>query len=388
MTLLEYYLSALWLRACYLACALLPFRGDKVVFASARATSLEGNLLYLYREMQRQRPDLHYVTLLERYSYSFLGKVQYLLRLTKGAYHVATARLVVIDNAYLPVHVGPHRKRTLVVQVWHAAGALKKFGLDIAAPQRAVENRFVHKYYDYVVVGSEFAVAPYASALRTDPAHVVPLGTARTDLLHEERALAAVRQRFFEEHPGLLGKRIALYAPTFRGHGTGKRPGGALDAIELRSMVGPEWALVHKTHPVFAPTDAQSQGYDVMVADEYDLNELFAVADVFITDYSSAVFEWVTMRKPLVLFADDLEDYERDPGFYLDFRREMVGEIVSSTQEVAALLVRDEWDLGDYDAFIARHCPLDDGHASRRVTKFLLEKSQLSRVRSSRRENT
>lgn len=372
MTLLEYFLSALWLRACYLACALLPVKADKAVFASARAEKLEGNLLFVYNEMRRQRPDFEYVLLLERYSYSLLGKLKYLAKLTRSSYHLATARYFIVDNAYLPLHVGPHRKGTTVVQVWHAAGALKKFGMDVTDPNREVENRFVHRYYDLVVVGSEWARAPYASALRTDISRVVALGTARTDMLLDDGAVARARDRFFAEYPQLVGKKIVLYAPTFRGQGAGKHSVDALDARLLKQRLGGEWAFVHKTHPVMAAASSGESGYDAVIGTDYDLNELFCVADVFVTDYSSAIFEWALLRKPLVLLVEDLADYEKNPGFYLDFRKEMIGEFAKTTDDVAQLLATSSWDFSGYDDFLARHCPLDDGHASERVVDWLL----------------
>ena len=76
--------------------------------------------------MVERHPELDYVLLLEPYSYGLAGKLAYLVRLVRGMYYLQTAGLFVIDNAYLPVHVAPHRPATTVVQVWHAAGALKR----------------------------------------------------------------------------------------------------------------------------------------------------------------------------------------------------------------------------------------------------------------------
>ena len=74
----------------------------------------------------RPRPGI--VLLLEPYSYGLIGKLAYLARLVRGMYHLRTAGLFVVDNAYLPIHVAPHRAGTTVVQVWHAVAALKRFG--------------------------------------------------------------------------------------------------------------------------------------------------------------------------------------------------------------------------------------------------------------------
>lgn len=371
MTLLEYLLSAALLRTFYLLSAVLPLKKDKVVLASARGDALQGNLAYIHRALSTARPDLRPVLLLERYSYNLRGKLEYLSKMVRASYHLATARLFIVDNAYLPVHLGPHRAGTAVIQVWHAAGALKRFGLDDRPPERAVENRFVHRYYDYVIVGSRAAVGPYSSALGTDRSRVLPLGTPRTDFFFDPQAMAQARERVLARHPALDGKKVVLYAPTFRGHGAGKRSGAVLDAQQLRASLSDDYVLVHKPHPVLAAEAASAAGYDVIADSRFDINELFMVTDVFITDYSSAVFEYALLRKPLVLLVEDLEEYSRDPGFYLDYEAEMIGEIARSTQQVVDIIATSRFDMDGYDAFIARHCEYADGRASERFVEFV-----------------
>ena len=102
-------------------------------------------------------------------------------------YHVRTAGLVVVDNAWLPVHVAPHRHGTTVVQVWHAAGALKRFGMDTITPLEEPERTFLHRYYDYVVSSGDASREPWAAAFRTPLDRVLPLGTPRTDPFFDPR---------------------------------------------------------------------------------------------------------------------------------------------------------------------------------------------------------
>ena len=372
MTYLEYRLSAFVLRVWYALCSLRPVRKDKVVFASARAARLEGNLAWVHRALVARRPDLKPVLLLERYSWGLAGKIAYLFRLLRATAHIANARVVFVDNAYFPVHIGPHRSGTTVIQLWHAAGALKRFGLDVAPPERAVENLFVHRYYDYAIVGSEDARAAYASAFRMPLDRVIALGSPRTDFFFDEAALDEARTRVLRAMPALHDRRIVLYAPTFRGHGIGKCATEALDARALRDALPSEYALVYKAHPVLAEC-ADSAGFDAVVGDDLDLNELFAATDVFVTDYSSSILEFALLKRPIVVFADDLAAYEQDPGFYFDFRSEIVGEVVDSTEGVAACIRRGSLDLKRYDAFIAKHCSAIDGHSTERVVDFALE---------------
>src|SRR3954469_7523135 len=250
---LEYAIASVLLRVIGLVAAFLPVHLDRVVFATARVSTLDGNLLHIHRALTARHPELDVVLILEPYSYGLRGKLAYLVRLIRGMYHVQTARLVVVDNAYLPIHVAPHRRTTTVVQVWHAAGALKRFGLDSATPLAEPERTFLHRYYDAVVVGGDWTRAPYAAALRTPIEKVVALGSPRTDFFFDEAALAAAQARVLAAHPELAGRRVVLYAPTFRGRGIGKRAAPGMDAQRLRAALPPDHALVLKTHPNLDP---------------------------------------------------------------------------------------------------------------------------------------
>jgi len=162
VTRLEYLVSAAVLRLFGWIFSLLPGRPDRVVLATARTATLEGNLLHLYRAIRAQRPGLDCVLVLEPYSYGLRGKLAYAARLVRGMYLLRTSALFIVDNAYLPIHVAPHGTRTTVVQVWHATGALKRFGVDTRRPPAEPERTFLHRYYDWVVTTAEASREPWS----------------------------------------------------------------------------------------------------------------------------------------------------------------------------------------------------------------------------------
>ena len=372
MSRLEYLLAGAVLRVARLFFSHLRVRRDRVVLATARVPALDGNLLHLHRAMLAEHPELDYVVLAEPYSYGLAGKLAYLVRLVRGMYYLQTARLFVTDNAYLPIHLAPHRAATTVVQVWHAAGALKRFGLDQATPLAEPERTFLHRFYDSVVVGGEWTRRPYAAALRTPVERVIALGSPRTDFFFDADALAAARDRVLARHPALAGRRVVVYAPTFRGRGIGKRAAPGLDAVALRAALPAGDALVLKTHPNLDPATTATAGFDVVVDPATEINDLLAATDILITDYSSSVVEFALLHRPIVLLVGDLAEYELDPGLYLDYRTEMIGTQVVDTAGIVDAIATERFDLSGYDAFIERQLGASQGGASERFVRHFL----------------
>jgi CDP-ribitol ribitolphosphotransferase len=349
----------------------LPIR-QRVVLATARVARLEGNLAFLHAEIRRARPGIEVVTLLEPYSYGFLGKLAYLARLVRGTYLLRTSSLFVVDNAYLPVHVAPHRAGTTVVQVWHAVGALKRFGADTTAGLAEPERSFLHRQYDYVICAGEESRSAYAAALRTPIDRVLPLGVARTDFFFDPAALGAARERVQAAYPALRDGHVVLYAPPFRGRGRGKHAAAGFDPVAVRAGLPPGFVLALKSHPNLDPSHVATAGFDVVIDPAHEINEILSATDVLVTDYSSSIFEWALLHRPLVLLTGDLAEYERDPGLYLDARTDLIGELVARPADLPRAVSEARVDAAAWRTFIERRLGACDGRASARfVERFL-----------------
>lgn len=372
MGLREYRLASALLRIVAAAFRRLPAHPERIVLATARVPVLDGNLAAIHAAIVARHPHRPIVQLLEPYSYGLGGKLRYLLRLVRGMYHLQTAGLVVVDNAWLPIHVTSHRASTTVVQVWHAAGALKRFGLDARTPPSDPERRFLHRNYDYVVCTAEASRSAWAAAFGIDRDRVLPLGTPRTDAFVDPAHVAAARERVLDRHPQLRGRRVVLYAPTFRGRGADKYASDGLDGRALRDALPDDHVLALKAHPNLRPGATGTTGYDVIIDPATDLNDLLTATDVLVTDYSSSIFDWALLRRPLVLLVPDLAAYETDPGLYLDYRTSMIGAMALDTADVARAVATATVDDAAWDAFIALN--LGDhvgGAAARFVDRFV-----------------
>jgi CDP-glycerol glycerophosphotransferase len=285
------------------------------------------------------------------------------------------------------------------LQTWHGA-PLKRQGYSLADRPKALRA-----YRGAMSQSADswqylLSPAPFATPILEDAfpfaAEIVETGLPRTDVLlrpGHERLREEVRRRL-----GLEGKRVVLYAPTYRDHlelrggerqaprdmpayraeglrSPGFRLGQLLDLGALASALGDEYALLFRRHRLTAgavPERVLAAAIDV--SEFPDANELLLAVDVLVTDYSSAIFDFAATGRPMLFFAPDLESYRDEiRGFSVDFEAIAPGPVLRTAEEVVEALRDLDVDaaagLERYERFVAAYCPLGDGRASSRVVE-------------------
>jgi CDP-ribitol ribitolphosphotransferase len=287
-----------------------------------------------------------------------------------------------VDDYFFPIYVVEPRPETTIIQTWHASGAFKKIGYSVLDKSFGMDDELarrvnVHSNYTHCLIGSQAAAVHYAEAFRQPLERFrSDLGIPRTDVLFGEervaRARAAVRERY-----GLHdGRRVILYAPTFRGDTvTDARATDDLDLAVLAAALGEHHVLLVRLHPfiraatVIAPDLAT---FAIDVSDHPDINELMLVSDVLVTDYSSAIYEFSLLDRPMVFFAPDYEAYERERGFYFDYRTGVPGPIFETSEALAEYLRAGDFDLERVARFRDASFDVADGGSATRVTDALI----------------
>ena len=166
------------------------------------------------------------------------------------------------------------------------------------------------------------------------------------------------------------GKRVVLYAPTFRGttvrNATSPRD---LDFAVLERELGADHVVLLRLHPFVReshPIPPELASFAIDVSDHPDIHELMLVSDVLVTDYSSAIFEFSLLNRPMAFFAPDHDDYMDERGFYFDYRTGVPGPVFDTSEELAAWLRAGVFDLERVARFRAESFEVADGHASER----------------------
>ena len=350
--------------------AKLRHRGEKTlyVFADAHHTSLPFSLAAMHDHVVSLgiTPVCHF------HDYTHEGSVRSLLHAISFMDILAQAKYVFICDTFLPVSSGRKAKDTKIVQLCHFSGPFKKIGYATPDDIPGYYKGNVFKNYDLVTASAEMYVPLLTHAMRQQPGTVQALGVSRTDAFFNESWVRTCREEFYAQFPHARGKKILLWAPTFRGKAAAPN---ALDneaIASLQDKLGTDWMVLIKHHP---HDDAVATDPRYRSNCSIPTERILPVVDLFITDYSTMVLDYLAFDKPFILYAPDLEEYERTRGFFTNYR----GITRNWTDDAAQLeaMIRDvyrRWLDGDREEIIRcreRFTSACDGHATERILQYL-----------------
>lgn len=342
---------------------LFPIDNKKVLFISTNYR-LNDNPYALFRYLKEHNPGYRLVYLVAKDAdVSSLQKGEYAyVRSLMGLYHMATYKYRFTCQSYGSII--KKRPGQRYIQLWHATFSLKKMGFDIANSEGLTQLPHTIDW-DYYISASENDV----QVIKGCSGFTCPyklLGNPRTDALFAPWDLSATRKKLGISE----GKRVLLYAPTFRDW--------ELDAETVTlpnlSALTDEYTVLVRLHPFVADKlDPQSLSDGIVNVCGYpDLNELLAVSDVLVTDYSSVFIDFSLLEKPAVFYIYDYETYVKERGgFYLDFKTDLPGPVAFSEEELLKALYNLKPDLKKIRAFNQIHNTFNDGKVSQRVAEEL-----------------
>jgi CDP-glycerol glycerophosphotransferase (TagB/SpsB family) len=368
-------LRATLVRLGFLVGRLVPVR-RRVVLATAHGARITGNLAWIRDGIRSARPDVGVVVLTFRPGHGRAQLVRAAIHALRSGFHLATTRLFVVDDYFFPMYVIRPRQGTTFVQVWHACGAFKKFGYSVAGAGFGADEAYarsvgIHANYDMSLVSAARFAPFYAEAFRAPlELFTARLGIPRTDLFFDDERRAATGVEVRRRYAIPEGRRVILYAPTFRGERTTvARDPTDLDLAALRDALGDDHVLLFRSHPFVGArpaADPALAGFVIDVASHPEINDLMLVSDVLVTDYSSAIFEFALLGRPIVFFAPDLDAYETERGFYFNYRTGVPGPILVTSGDVAAYLRAGAFDVERVRRFAAESFDVADGRATER----------------------
>lgn len=287
-------------------------------------------------------------------------------------YHLATSRIIFVDNYFGFIAGMPISKKQVIVQLWHAAGAVKKLGLEneqVKLRRRSARDRFQYVYdqFDYFVVGSERMGEIFISAFNTTEDNLLRTGIPRTDFFLNEVELQKVKRDIENTYPFIKNKKVILYAPTFRDN---KQASDMyIDYERLKNSISSEYVLLIKYHPrlnkVFKADVLPDFVYDVSM--HQDVNELLTVVDILVTDYSSLPFEFALLKRPMIFFVPDLDKYSKSRGLWEPLDQSLPGPITKNTDELIEAINHASVHIKEIDDFNLRWNTYSNGQSSQNL---------------------
>ncbi|MFF6780356.1 CDP-glycerol glycerophosphotransferase family protein [Streptomyces sp. NPDC012510] len=359
----------------------MPMRRRLVVFESHLGRQYSDSPRAIYEEMRRQGLDFEAV-------WSYTGRPEgfpadaTLVRRWSLPYLRALARAEFwIDNQSYPLKL-TKRPGTTYLQTWHGS-ALKRMGFDEPnwklknRAEQAEQQRTLDRF-DHFLIRSEHDVRTLAKAFRLREKTLLRVGYPRNDALVRARGprSATERQSLASELGIPADKKVLLYAPTFRQHGQ-RRFALPFDVERFAGTFGDEYVLLVRAHylnHVVLPPSVRGRVIDVSA--HHDVTPVLALADALITDYSSVMFDYALLDRPMLFFTYDYEEYVHEGrGTYFDLLERAPGPVVRTEEELYAALTsmpldeqtikyaaareRFTADFGEYDKGTAAQSVVD-----------------------------
>lgn len=338
---------------------------SQIVYLSRQRNEKGVDMLYLEKAIKEENPNVKQVFRLKMLDDGIKNKIKYAFYILGDMYYLATSKVAILDTYSITASCLKHKKNLKIIQMWHALGATKKFGLQSLGTKDGRDEKIskamcMHKNYDYVIAPSAETAKYYMEAFGVESGNIKICPMPRVDFITNNKSKST---EFYSYNPALAQKKIVLYVPTFR-----EREGEIAEMLKAEFRNIDEYKLIISQHPL----SKASKDEEFMPNGTFDSFELMKIADVIITDYSACAFEASLLMKPLYFFVPDYDEYMRDRGINVDVRQELPAASFDDAKALANAIVDDNYDLTSLFAFRNKFVENTKGSNSEILAKFIL----------------
>ncbi|MEV0456782.1 CDP-glycerol glycerophosphotransferase family protein [Catellatospora methionotrophica] len=364
--------------ALYRAQLRLPLDENLAVYSAYWNAAYSCNPAAIYTKARELAPHIRGVWVIKADRVAHLpAGVDYVVEESPAYFRIMARAKYFVSNANFPEYIV--KRPGQVVVLTHHGTPLKLMGMDgLTFAGRdgtgSAELRKVVSRWDYSIAANPFSTQAWSTAF---PGRYESLeyGYPRNDVLVDAAPEHGARVR--AELGIAPGQRAVLYAPTHRGSNATK-DAVYLDVAALAEALGPDSVVLTRSHYFYEdrPSAAAGAARVVDVTSHPRVEDLYLAADVLITDYSSTMFDYAVLDRPIAVYASDWSYYKRTRGAYFDIAAEHPGTFATTQDELFAQFASGAVDGEDAQrrraAFRERFCALEDGRASERVVRRVL----------------
>lgn len=338
---------------------------NQIVYLSRQRNEkgIDMNLLQL--AIKNENPSVKQVFRLKMLDAGLLPKIKYFFYIIGDMYYLATSKVAIVDTYSLTVSCLEHKDDLKVIQIWHALGALKKFGIQAIGTKEGRDEKTskalcMHKNYDFVLAPSAATAHYYMEAFGVSQDKIKICPMPRVDFLTDGKARTA---DFYSQNPSMGDKKIVLYVPTFR-----DREAYIAQMLKTEFEDKDDYQLIVSAHPL---SKAKKDDRFVQKGD-FTSFELMKIADIIITDYSACAFEASLLMKPLYFFVPDYEEYMKERGINVNIREEMPSAVFDEADALFRAIDSGTYDLDSLYQFKTKYIENVKGNNSQIIAKFVL----------------
>lgn len=358
-----------------------PINENKIVFIEVTASTISDSAQLLYDALSKKNYDIHVHCLLS----TTLNHKQY--KIVKNMIKdIADAKYIFITDTCTIISNLPLRKETIFTQLWHACGAFKKFGFSSIGTSWYPKGKYIEKYpphknYTYVTVSSNEVIWAYEEAMKLEKGIVQATGCSRTDIFFDSSFKEKAYQKLYEIIPNAKGKKVILYAPTFRGISNQFAEAPNMLNIPLfQETLSNEYILIIKHHPFchsLPKIPEESKNFAIDCTNTMTIEDLLYVSDLCISDYSSLIFEYSLFERPMIFFAYDLDSYYDQRGFFYDYKDFVPGPIFATNEEIIEYIqnIDAQFNKSKVIDFKNKFMSACDGHATERILNLVFQEN-------------
>lgn len=336
---------------------------NKITMLSRQSNNvnLDFRLLKAYLE---KNEELEIQVLCKMIPENLTEKIKYCFGIINDMYHIATSKVCIIDGYNIPISALKHKKGLEVIQIWHALGAIKKFGYQAldkgeGSNKKVAKIMRMHANYALVTCASKATSEFYAEAFGTDRNNIKVLGMPRIDYILGKE-IKEKKEKILKENPKLKEKKNIVYVPTFR-------KGKKIDLSDLiQSVDETKYNLIIKLHPL-----DETEIDDKYVIKKYSSTDLINVADYVITDYSAMAFEAAILEKPLFFYLYDIDEYEEGRGLNINLQKEMRSSTSSKIEDIISTIENDAYNYEELTRFKNRYIETIDTNNTKRIAEYI-----------------
>lgn len=347
-----------------------------VLFMSEQSTSISTNLKAVKDRMLARGMDKDYV-ILESYRSSVTTP-----RMGLQSWRDTLKKMAMSDFIFLDDHAPlldwlVIDKDTVITQLWHAGAGFKASGYSRWGHIGCPAPYSCHRQYKYGISGSKNIAHFFSEVWGINDSQVLPTGMPRIDEFLDESYRSKKTKELYKKYPMCKDKKVILFAPTYRGKNKASAhyPYELIDFKRLYELCGEDYVVLFKMHPWVADAVPIEEQYKDRFADvgKYpNINDLFYITELLITDYSSNIFEYSLMRKPMLFFAFDEIQYSFSRGFHRDYEESAPGKICHTFEEVLQAIEKEDFEYPKVEQYVEKHFDYIDSGASDRVIDWII----------------